>query len=388
MNYNNTQMKIDQLVAYLNEEKINLSPAFQRGHVWTPKIRRKLLSNMIQGKPIPAIFLYKEPAGAMYSYNILDGKQRIESVILFVTNSRSSDLKINRWDRYFVEKIHKKSENFWIEWEGKKATFKELPDSVVRNFREYAIPTVEIHLDDDTTLDQIISLFVDINQQGVPVKRFSVVKAMYQDDPLLKRTFDLIAIRQKRGQDVLYRTKRNDFTTVLKKLQTVSTLKDNNSRVDRMWEILLELALFVLTQEHRKPVEILRGFISKKTAGQYKLSRSAEISLRRVFAFLNSGKLRAHINASRFLTDQTHFYSLVTAIIKRNWPDTMGENALSERLAKIAGYVDSGKNDGLPREAAKSLASYIQLSKRQTTDVAKRKERETLLSDAIERISN
>src|SRR5450759_5300949 len=101
MNYRNTEMKLDQLVAYLNEEKINLSPAFQRGHVWSVRVRRKLLKNIVERKPIPAIFLYKEESGARYSYNILDGKQRIESIILFIGCSRPNDLAIAHWDRYF-----------------------------------------------------------------------------------------------------------------------------------------------------------------------------------------------------------------------------------------------------------------------------------------------
>jgi hypothetical protein len=58
MIYRNSEMKVDQLVNYLNEEKINLSPAFQRGHVWRVGYRRKLITNIIQGMPIPAIFLY------------------------------------------------------------------------------------------------------------------------------------------------------------------------------------------------------------------------------------------------------------------------------------------------------------------------------------------
>ena len=86
MNYRNTEMKLDQIVAYLNEEKINLSPAFQRGHVWKIGTRRKLIENIVQGRPIPAIFLYKEASGSRYSYNILDGKQRLESIILFIAN--------------------------------------------------------------------------------------------------------------------------------------------------------------------------------------------------------------------------------------------------------------------------------------------------------------
>lgn len=386
MNYKNTEMKIDQLVAYLNEEKINLSPAFQRGHVWSLRIRRKLLMNMIQGKPIPAIFLYKEASGAKYSYNILDGKQRIESVILFIANSRPTDLAISKWNSYFVDKMHKTAGEFWIEWNGQKLTFKKLSEDIVRDFREYAIPTVEIQLDEETTLDQIISLFVDINQQGVPVKRFAVVKAMYQDDPLLKKVFQLIAIQQKRGQDVFYRTKRNEFTKVLKNLQVVSGLKDNNSRVDRMWEILLELAMFALTREHRKPIEILRGFISKKTAGTYKLSKSAEISLRHAFDFLDSRALRSGLGTSRFLTDHTHFYSLITAILAKDWLTSIGEATLAPKIIKLAAFVDAGHSDGVSRDVVKCLNEYAQVSKKQTTDISKRQLRERLIAKAVENI--
>lgn len=82
-------MKIDQLVNYFNEERIDLSPAFQRGHVWKLKTRRQLIVNIVQGRPIPAILLYKEASGARYSYNIVDGKQRLESVILFIGAKRA-----------------------------------------------------------------------------------------------------------------------------------------------------------------------------------------------------------------------------------------------------------------------------------------------------------
>lgn len=57
MIYRNSEMKVDQLVNYLNDEKINLSPVFQRGHVWTIGTRKQLIKNIVQGRPIPAIFL-------------------------------------------------------------------------------------------------------------------------------------------------------------------------------------------------------------------------------------------------------------------------------------------------------------------------------------------
>ncbi len=91
-------MKLDQFVGYLNDNKINLIPPFQRGHVWTLTDRRKLITNVVQGRPIPAIFLYREASGEKYAYNILDGKQRLESLILFIGNRRQAlPIFASRW---------------------------------------------------------------------------------------------------------------------------------------------------------------------------------------------------------------------------------------------------------------------------------------------------
>jgi uncharacterized protein with ParB-like and HNH nuclease domain len=88
MNYRNMDLKIDQFVSYVNDGKINLIPPFQRGHVWNLKTRKKLIENIVRGKPIPAIFLYREASGDQYEYNILDGKQRLESLILYIGTQR------------------------------------------------------------------------------------------------------------------------------------------------------------------------------------------------------------------------------------------------------------------------------------------------------------
>src|SRR5437660_11463474 len=88
MNYRNTEMKLAALVGYFNEDTINLNPVFQRGQVWPIDLGRKLIENMVMGRPIPAIFLYKEGSGSKYQYNILDAKQRLENVLLFTSNER------------------------------------------------------------------------------------------------------------------------------------------------------------------------------------------------------------------------------------------------------------------------------------------------------------
>ncbi|MBZ5596616.1 MAG: DUF262 domain-containing protein [Acidobacteriia bacterium] len=95
-------MKIEELIGNFKDGKINLIPPFQRRRVWNTKLREKLLENMVRGKPIPAIFLYKEEAGTKYSYNILDGKQRLESILLFITSTRH-DVCIANWRDYFFK---------------------------------------------------------------------------------------------------------------------------------------------------------------------------------------------------------------------------------------------------------------------------------------------
>lgn len=382
MNYRNAEMKIDQLVSYLNDDKINLAPPFQRGHVWSVRTRRRLLQNMVFGKPIPAIFLYKEAAGSKYSYNILDGKQRLESLILFIGCSRN-DFKINNWERYFVEKTERKDGEYWIDLAGTKTKFQALADDLLRDLREYAIPTVEMTLDDETSLDEVISLFVDINQQGVPVNRFDIVKAMYKNDPILKQVFSLLAVEQRRGQDLLYKMVSNEFTFVLKRLQIVVGVPESNSKVDRMWEKLLELAVFTITKEHRKPVDILKGFITKQHAGKYQLTPAQKRTLRDVFKFIRDAYRNLVVGQSRLATDHTHFYIVVTTLISANLLVGADKQVLISKLSRIAEAMQPAANK-LPGRADALLKQYLKMSEKQTTDVAKRKERVTLFSQLMD----
>ena len=375
MNYRNAEMKIDQLVNYLNDEKINLSPAFQRGHVWTLTDRRKLLRNIVLGKPIPAIFLYKEATGSRYSYNILDGKQRLESLILFIADKRP-DVKIDKWQKYFFGPTHRTAANFAVDLaDGGRQKFQALSDEVVREFREYSIPTIEISLDDESSLDEIITLFVDINQQGEAVKRFDIVKAMCKSDPLLKSVFSLLAIEQKRGQDIHYKAKSNEFTAVLRRLQVVDRISAGNSKIDKMWEKLLEIALFVRNRVHRKSVDILKEFIAgtKKSVG--KLTPDETKQLRALFQYIKS-ELPA-LGTSRLYTDQTHSYTLLTSIIRANLIGSMGATGLSTKLTKFASCLDS-PTKAKAAGVADEFKRYLELSTRQTTDASRRQERDTL----------
>ena len=181
------------------------------------------------------------------------------------------------------------SPNFTINLNGKRQTFKSLPEEIVRDFREYAIPTIEIDLDDESSLDEIIKLFVDINQQGERVKRFDIVKAIGGENPLLLSVLDLVAQEQVRREDLYYKRRNNAFTRVLQNLQTVINAEDNNVKVDRMWERLVEIALFNRTGSHRQPGQVLKVFLKAGEEANTVELESAEISkLRKCFTFLDN----------------------------------------------------------------------------------------------------
>jgi len=373
-------MKLNSLVSYLNDEKINLSPVFQRGHVWKVAARRSLVKNIVQGRPIPAIFLYKEAQGAKYSYNILDGKQRLESIILFIGSLRE-DFKIERWDRYFYGAKDRKDINFWIELPDGKKKFNSLEDDIVRDLGEYAIPTIEISLTDESSLDEIINLFVDINQSGVPVNRFDVVKAMGDKNPLLQSVFDLISRNEKRGQDTFYKAKNNEFTDVLKQLKSISSVSEANARVDRMWERMLEIVLFTRTGNHRPPAEILKGFIRIPDLRPKKVTVGEVSQLRKVFSYLQKA-YKTELKQTPLAANQIHFYILVTSLISGNLLEEYDGSELTRKLTAFGKIIEGTEKP--PKSLSSTIAKYRELSQKQTTHVGRRDERTELFNKAIE----
>lgn len=384
MDYKNTETKLDTLVSYFNEERINLTPVFQRGKVWPLKMRRELIKNIVQRRPIPAIFLYKDEAGSKYSFNILDGKQRLESILMFIGSARA-DFAIRSWSKYIFGSLHKADVGFSVDLgDGNKAvTVAELSEKTVRDLREYPIPTIEIALNDNTTLDEMISLFVDINQYGVKVNRLDIVKAMKMNDKLLGDVYDLIAEKQKRQQDIFARQKATPFVKVLKHLQVVASIADNNAQVDRMWEKLFELALFVRSHgKHRKPAEILKSFIKSPEIQQAKLTASERATMSKTFTFLREAYKHSELPSTRLATDQTHFYIMATSLLQSDLLETIEEPVLTGTLEKFGKLLDE-TTSARDRKLTKAIKDYKELSAKQTTDVSRREARQKMFIETI-----
>ncbi|MGO9317637.1 MAG: DUF262 domain-containing protein [Terracidiphilus sp.] len=383
MKYVNREMKVDQIIGYFNQKKINLIPPFQRGTVWQLALRRKLIENMVQERPIPAVFLYKqESGGSQFEYNILDGKQRLESLILFVGDQRS-DLMVENVQHFFLGKPARRHANFTIELYGKQVAFKELDNSLVRRFREYPIPTIEIDMDDEEAcFPEIVNLFIDINQQGVKVSRFDVVKAL-GNDPLFKQVFALIARKKLRKKSSYYTFRNNSFVSVMRRLNIVSRLSDKNSQVDRMWERFTEIALFARSSQHRAPGSILRAFIVPERKKNKRLVETELAKLLLSFGFLaDAYRVIPKLTETKFATDQPWFYTLITTLMSTDLIEKYERRELEKRIFMASKIIDGIVP--VPKTLKKPVQEYLLAATKQTTNPDRRKKRQEVLVKVIE----
>ncbi|TFB66182.1 DUF262 domain-containing protein [Cryobacterium sp. Hz9] len=82
---------VSWLLDLQKNEQLDLNPVYQRKSVWTPRDRRFFMDTVFRNYPSPAIFLHKtinDDTGKA-TYHVVDGKQRITTILNFVDNKFS-----------------------------------------------------------------------------------------------------------------------------------------------------------------------------------------------------------------------------------------------------------------------------------------------------------
>jgi hypothetical protein len=170
---------VDQLTLMFNSRQINLEPGFQRKSVWTLKDRTRLIQSIVAGYPLPSIFLYQRNHNGRLIYDVIDGKQRLESIFMF--------LGLGRFKReQFETKLDLSDGLEWYDWRSIRKHDPEMAAAI----RSYKIQTVEV----TGELAHIIDLFVRINSTGKRLTSGEKRHARFYDSPFLKRA-DLLTSR-------------------------------------------------------------------------------------------------------------------------------------------------------------------------------------------------
>lgn len=107
MNRRPTTQDISWFIDLHNNQQLDLNPPYQRRSVWTTKDRWFFLDTVFRDYPCPAIFLHKTiDENGKQTYHVVDGKQRLETIIRFVNNKISvsktfgdATLDGKKWDQ-------------------------------------------------------------------------------------------------------------------------------------------------------------------------------------------------------------------------------------------------------------------------------------------------
>jgi hypothetical protein len=190
------QKSLDSLLSRIKHNEINLNTEFQReGNLWSPSVMSRLIESVLVRFPLPAFYF---DASNDDKWLVVDGLQRLYTFKRFVLDCEE--------DGKEEEALRLTGLEFLTDYEGK--TFKELPHSMQRRFREAQITAYLIK--PGTPEDVRYSIFYRVNTGGVMLNDQEIRHILNQDGhaaPYLKEIASnqifkrIINVSPKRMQD-------------------------------------------------------------------------------------------------------------------------------------------------------------------------------------------
>lgn len=176
-------MTVGQLAElYVRNKRLELNPAFQRDSVWREKARLLLIDSIMKGYPIPAIFLCVRHDGHKLRYDVIDGKQRLESIFAFM-----GLIKGHGHSLFHGKVKDEEAELGFVEYDWR--CFSAAQKKTLKNYRVSVIQT-------EGDPDKVRNIFVRINSTGAPLTDGEILNAKYLKTPLFEQIRDFAADRK------------------------------------------------------------------------------------------------------------------------------------------------------------------------------------------------
>lgn len=174
ISFDSGQKTVQEIIHLYEKKLLNLNPGFQRFSVWSKTDRSNLIDSMIKNYPLPSVFFYRREHNGEIIYDVIDGKQRIESILMFsgVMPGEEFEAKIQLPDESKIESID------WKELKRRKC------QSLING---YKLQVIEVYGE----LSDIIDLFVRINSTGKALTTAEKQHARYYNSDFLKKASQL-----------------------------------------------------------------------------------------------------------------------------------------------------------------------------------------------------
>ena len=142
------------------KDRIDPSPQYQRGSVWTRSQKQLLIDSIFRGMDIPKIYLRRVSNGSRYEYEVVDGQQRLRTIWEFFDDA----FPLGKHEEYQLEIGDEKLG-------GRK--FTDLPTEARLELARYQLSVVEIEAGDEEVEEMFVRL-----QNGTTLRAAEVRNAM------------------------------------------------------------------------------------------------------------------------------------------------------------------------------------------------------------------
>jgi Protein of unknown function DUF262/HNH endonuclease len=330
---------------------LNLEPGFQRQSVWIERDRAKLIDSILRNYPLPAIFLYRRNDGGHLVFDVIDGKQRLESIFMFTGHMRG-----RFWTKSLIER---EESNSWTNW-------KQLKSRGLQNkIYGYEIPVIEV----DGQLGDIIDVFVRINSTGKALTSQEKRHARYYNSPFLREAAKL--------------AKKFERYFASNKILSAGQL----SRMKHV-ELISELMLSLVQGDVLNKKTALDRVMATRSFDGHQMRKARKLvvttlnRLKRMFPKLKSTRLR----------QVTDFYTLAVLIGKFDQEgliltDKRRNKTAWELLRAFAISVDEVRELQRKAKGARPdqeiYRNYLLTVSQMTDDVSQRRKREEILANLL-----
>lgn len=94
---------ISEFIGYAEDGELSLSPSYQRADVWPTTTAQQLIESILRGIPLPSVILLQRTEDQRITYEVVDGKQRLTSILRFVgRHPRALDIVNQKADAWQV----------------------------------------------------------------------------------------------------------------------------------------------------------------------------------------------------------------------------------------------------------------------------------------------
>lgn len=351
---------VKELLNHYEKKNLNLEPAFQRESVWQEFQRRKLIQSIYENVPIPSIFLYEREKNSDIVYDVIDGKQRLESIFMFM------GVKGFRGNKFW----------FRANWEEENETmheflyWNELDKKEQIRILNYPIQTITIR----GSQSAIADIFVRINSTGSRLKPQEIRKAQYLTSAFLKECVK-----------VANRKKLVDFLTKNGILSKEQLLRQKHI------ELVSEL---ILSIHHGGPINKKRAIDETMEKDTLKGNQLKSASLRFTQTLSTVISIFPRLRETRF-RGVADFYTIFMLVWRWKYIDKLALKDRNRKLIAQAYLLSLGNNIDTVREKQKNFQTnkiedgeslfvdYLRTVMSSTDDINQRKSRENILSSVL-----